>query len=153
MLAADIETAMRIREEAHDLAVKLNGGKPGILANDDAPGRVLDRQSAATDGAVPLWGQSGEFTVAVEDMCVRIDMDGMFGIGTTFCPFPGFAARAADPDRPFLSETGFRSFIGIHAAPVPGMTVDEFVTEVIAAHVRSALKGGLRAIKPEYRLG
>ena len=84
-------------------------------------------------------------------MRVRIEIDGMFGIGSTSCPFPGFAARAVDFDRPFSSETGYRSFLGIHAEPVPGMTTDEFIAVVIAARVRIELKGRLRAIKPERR--
>jgi hypothetical protein len=45
------------------------------------------------------------------------------------------------------------AFLGIHAELVPGMTTDEFVCEVIAAHVRGELKGRLRPIKPEYRGG
>jgi hypothetical protein len=151
MLAGDIETAMRIRKEAHSLALKLNGGDAGILASDDATGRVLERESTAPDGIAPLWGQSGAFIVEAGGMRVRVEIDGMFGIGSTFCPFPGFAARAVDFDRPFLSETGYRSFLSIHAEPVPGMTTDEFVREVIAAHVRGELKGRLRGIKPEYR--
>jgi hypothetical protein len=61
MLAADIEEAMSIREEAHDLAVKLNGGNGGILAGPDAPGSVLERETAAAPGTVPLWGQAGAF--------------------------------------------------------------------------------------------
>ena len=36
MLASDIDAAMAIRQEAHLLAQKLNGGNPGILASDDA---------------------------------------------------------------------------------------------------------------------
>jgi hypothetical protein len=37
MLAAEIGEAMSIREEAHKLAAKLNGGMTGIIASDDAP--------------------------------------------------------------------------------------------------------------------
>jgi hypothetical protein len=151
MLAGDIDAAMRIRKEAHRLAVRLNGGNGGILAGDEAPGCVLDRRSAAASGAVPLWGQRGDFTITVAAMPVRIEMDGMFGIGATFCPLPGFAARAVDRDRPFISETGFRSFLGLHAELVPGLTPDSFAHEVIAAHIRCELKGRLRRIGDEYR--
>jgi hypothetical protein len=65
MQAAGIEQAMSIREEAHLLAAKLNGGTCGIIAGPDAPGCILERESAAAPGSVPLWGQAGEFTVTI----------------------------------------------------------------------------------------
>jgi hypothetical protein len=151
MLAADIEEAMRIREDAHGLAAKLNGGTCGIIAGPDAPGCILEAETAAAPGTVPLWGQAGEFIVTVDAMCVQIEITGMFGICSTSCLFPGFYARAVDMDRPFLSETGFRSFLGVYGDPVPGLTPEAFVRAVIAAHVRQELKGRLGAIKPEYR--
>ena len=93
MLAAGIDEAMRIREDAHGLAAKLNGGTCGIIAGPDAPGCILESETEAAPGTVPLWGQAGEFTVTVDAMRVRIEIKGMFGIGSTFCPFPGFYAR------------------------------------------------------------
>ncbi|PZR93444.1 MAG: hypothetical protein DLM68_00845 [Hyphomicrobiales bacterium] len=36
--------------------------------------------------------QAGDFTVTVGAMRVRVDMEGMFGIGSTFC-LPSFYAR------------------------------------------------------------
>ena len=151
MLAADVDTVMRLRKEADLLAVRLNGGEPGILADDDAPGCVLARQTAAAPGAVPLWGQSGDFIVTVGTMKVRIELDGIFGIASGFCYWPGFAAHAVEYDRPFLSETGYRSFLGIHAEPAPGLTPDAFAAKVIAAHVARECKGRLLAIAPRYR--
>lgn len=151
MLAADVQETMRLREEAHDLARKLNGGAPGILAHDEAPGYVLERETAATPGAVPIWGQSGEFIIAASGMRVRVEMDGVFGTAGHCCYWPGFAAHAVDPDRPFLSETGYRSFLGIHADPVPDMTPEHFAANVITAHVEGHLKGRLRPIAPRYR--
>jgi hypothetical protein len=99
---------------------------------------------------VPGWGWTGEFAVTVDAMRVRIEITGMFGIGSTSCLFPGFYAHAVDWDRPFLSETGFRSFLGLYGDPVPGLTPENFVRAVIAAHVRRELKGRLRAIRPSY---
>jgi hypothetical protein len=52
---------------------------------------------------------------------------------------------------PFFSETGFRSFIGVHAEPTPGIKPDEFAREVIAAHIRGECKGKVRPVKQEYR--
>jgi hypothetical protein len=58
MQTADIDKAMSIREEAHLLAAKLNGGTCGIIAGPDAPGCILERESAAPSGSVPLWERS-----------------------------------------------------------------------------------------------
>lgn len=151
MFAADVDAAMRLRKEAENLALRLNGGQRGILADDDAPGCVLIRHTAAAPGAVPLWGQSGDFIVTVGTMKVRIELDGMLGLGSQFLYWPGFSAHAVEFERPFLSETGYRSFIGIHAEPTPGLMPDAFAARMIAAHVRQELKGRLRAIEPRYR--
>lgn len=151
MVAADIEETFRLREEAHRLALRLNGGKLGILADDDSPGNVLRRETAAPGNAVPLWGQEGDFLVITGTMRVRIVMNGMFGIASSTCYWPGFGAYAVDQDRPFLSETGYRSFLGIHADPAPGFMTDEFALKAIEIYVAQDLKGKLRAIKPQYR--
>jgi hypothetical protein len=63
MLAADVGLVTHLREEADRLAFKLNGFRPGILSNDDSPGNVLDRETRAVQGKVPLWGQSGSFVL------------------------------------------------------------------------------------------
>jgi hypothetical protein len=147
MQVADIDKAMSIREEAHLLAAKLNGGTCGIIAGPDAPGCILERESAAPPDSVPLWGQAGEFTITVGAMRVRIELKGMFGIGSTSCLFPGFYAHAVDRDRPFLSETGFRTFLGVSGQLVPGLTTEDFARETIAAHVRQELKGRLLPIE------
>lgn len=52
-----------------------------------------------------------------------------------------------DPDAPFLSETGNRSFLGIHAEPLPDLTPEAFCARAIEAYVTGALKGRLRVIK------
>jgi hypothetical protein len=153
MLAADVDTAMRLRKEASLLALRLNGGEPGILADDDSPGIVLARETAALVDAVPLWGQEGNFTIEVNGMRVRIELDGMFGIGSIYGYWPGFDAHAVDHLRPFISVTGYRSFLGIHAEPAPGLTPDAFAEKIIAAHIRHELKGRLVAIEPRYRQG
>ena len=122
MLCANAPEAMRIRDEAHALALRLSGADPAILEGAGAPGRALERLSAAAEGSVPLWGQTGVFCVTACDMRVRVAMEGMFGIGMSAMHWPGFSAHAVDRSRPFLSETGYRSFLGIHAEIVPGLT-------------------------------
>ncbi|PZR93264.1 MAG: hypothetical protein DLM68_01130 [Hyphomicrobiales bacterium] len=151
MSATDIDKAMSIREDAHLLAAKLNGGTCGIIAGPDAPGCILERESAAAPGSFPLWGQAGDFILTAGTMRVRIEMCGMFGIGSTSCLFPGFHAHAVERDRPFLSETGFRTFLGVSGDLVPGLTPEDFARAVIAAHVDRELKGRLKAIEPRHR--
>lgn len=151
MLAGDSASVQRIRDEAHALALKLNNYEPGILADDDAPGCVLDRMTRAEDNAVPLWGQCGTFVLVRGAIRVRIELDGMLGIGAGFMSWPGFSAHAVDWDKPFLSETGYRSFLGVGGALEPGHTPDSFCAAIIEAHVARALKGKLRMIAPQYR--
>jgi hypothetical protein len=151
MLSGDGGHVESLREEAHHVALKLNGFEPGILAGDDAPGNVLERLTAAKPGSVPLWGQSGSFEIAVAGMRVLIQMDGLFGIGACYMSWLSFSAHALDWDRPFLSETGFRSFCGVGGALSPGYTPDRFAAELIEAHVKRDLKGKLASVKPEYR--
>lgn len=151
MLAAEMDETMRLRREAHNLALRLNHGDPGILAAPDAPGCALARETAAAPGDVPLWGQQGSFIVTVSGAGVRITMDGIFGIGSSSGYWPGFAAHAVDRDRPFISATGYRSFLGIHAEPAAGMTPDTFAAETLAAYVAKELKGRLVAVAPQCR--
>jgi len=151
MLAGSADTAMQLREEADRLAVKLNNFDGGILADDDSAGNVLDRATRAPDGTVPLWGQSGSFEIAYGSMRIRIEMDGIFGIASNVYHWLGFSAHAVEWDKPFLSETGFRSFVAVGGVLEPGFTPDTMAQGVIAAHVRGSLKGKLLAIKPEYR--
>lgn len=151
MVAADADEMMRLREEAYHLALRPNGGEPGTLANDDSPGYVLARSTRAVPGTFPLRGQEGDFLVTVGTMRVRIVMNGMFGIASSTCYWPGFGAYAVDQDRPFLSEAGFRSFLGIHADLRPGLTTEKFAHKVIETYVAQELKGKLHTIKPQYR--
>jgi hypothetical protein len=150
MLAADMERVMALREEADRLALRLNGGDSGILAGDDSAGRVLERETAAPVGAVPIWGQKGDFIIDVNGMKVRIEIEGVFGIGSGFAFWPGFSAHAVERDKPFLSETGYRSFLGVHAEPAADMTPDSFVRAVIETHVAKHLKGKLLRIEERY---
>jgi hypothetical protein len=150
MLAADIQQALALREEAHLLAEKLNGFEPGIIADEDAPGCVLERGTRAADGAVPIWGQQGSFEILVGNMRVRIEMDGMFGIGAAYMSWPGFSAHAVEYGKPFLSETGYRSFLGLHGELLAGETPDAFTFRAVSSHVARELKGRLLTIEPKY---
>jgi hypothetical protein len=147
MLAADVETALSLRAEARELALKLNGGRRGILADKDAPGCVLARETAAAPGTVPLWGQRGDFETTHNGMRVRIKMDGIFGIGASAGFWIGFEAFAVDLTRPFLSETGYRSFLGCGMELAPGITPESFAAAIIGHYVTHTLKGRLKAVE------
>lgn len=151
MLVADVERVFELREEAEKLALRLNNGNPGIIAGDDAPGCVLERLTAAAPGKIPIWGQAGDFIVETAGTHVRVVMDGVFGIGSSMSFWHGFAAYCVDASKPFISETGYRSFLGIHASAAPDMTPDKFVRAVVEAHLARALKGKLVAVADKYR--
>src|SRR5580698_1327560 len=88
MIAGDIPEAMKILEEASALATKLNGNDPCGISCRDGPGGILERETAAPAGTVPMWGQEGNFIIDVNGMKVRIEQDGLFGIGTFMSPAP-----------------------------------------------------------------
>lgn len=150
MLACDGDEIVRLRAEARLLAAKLNGGTFGILAGPESPGNVLMDRTAAPEAHVPLWGQRGEFIIKIADIPVRVEMEGMLGIAS-HCHWLGFAIHAVDRDRPFLSETGYRSFLGMHAEPVAGLSVDGFVTMVLSTYLKRELKSDLLEIGAQYR--
>lgn len=150
MLVNDFETAMQVRQEAYLLASKLNGGRHGILAGEDAPGCKLDTEASAAEGALPLWGQSGCFWVDAAGLTARVEMGGIFGIGTTAMTYLGFSVRAVDADKPFLSATGYRSFLGVLIPAERGMTPEGFVQRVIEIHVETELGGKLLRIDPDF---
>jgi hypothetical protein len=152
MLTGDMDSVARLRSDAHELAYKLNGFNPGILADEEAPGCVLNRLTCAEEGSVPLWGQSGSFEIQHKAMRVRIEMDGLFGIGATHMSWLGFSAHAVEQTKPFLSETGYRSFLGVGGALRAGFTPETFTTSIIEAFVTRELKGKLEKIVPVTRL-
>ena len=146
MLDNDFEKAIAIREEAHQLARKLNGNKPGIIAHEDAPGCVLAQETAATPGIVPQWEQEGTFQTIAANMALQVTMEGIFGIGACYMPYCSFSVRAVDHDKPFLSSTGYRSFLGVSVEPEPGMDVEQFVRRVVKIYVQEELGNRLLAI-------
>jgi len=46
----------------------------------------------------------------------RVEMEGIFGVASNVCHWLGFSARAVEFDKPFLSETGYRSFVAVGGA-------------------------------------
>lgn len=150
MLVANEMDVATIREEARHLARKLNGGGTGILAHEDAPGYVLARETAATTGEIAFWGQTGSFAIEVHGIRIRIEMEGLFGVGS-HSHWLGLSAHAVDLDRPFISETGYRSFLGAWMELAEGVTPDAFASEIVADHVSRYMKGTLVRIDKRYR--
>jgi hypothetical protein len=81
---------------------------------------------------------------------VEIEMHGMLGIAS-HSHWLGFAIHAVDWDKPFFSETGYRSFLGVHADPATGLGVDDFLTMILSAYLERELKGDLLEIGAGYR--
>jgi len=81
---------------------------------------------------------------------VRIEQDGIFGTGALHMTWLPFGAHAVDYEKPFISETGYRCFIGVRADMVPGITLDAFARRMIEAYVAKECKGKLRKIERGY---
>ena len=150
MLECDFDTALAIREDARLLAAKLNGGRCGIIANEHAPGCILARECAAITG-IPLWGQDGTFTTHINGIEIIVDMEGMFGIGSTAMAYLGFSVKAANFNKLFISETGYRSFLGCSVSPEKGMTTEGVVTRILNHYIANELRGKLVTISPRFR--
>lgn len=151
MLECRFDDAIAIREDAHLLARKLNGNQYGILADDNAPGCILARACAADTNAMPLWGQDGSFIINHGDIPIRIEIEGMFGVCATYMPYARFSAHAVDMTKPFISETGYRCFLGCSVEAEMGMTPKDFVSRLLEHFIRDDLKGKLVAIDKRYR--
>lgn len=83
-------------------------------------------------------------------MQALIEMDGIFGIGGSHCFWPGFSATVVDATKPFLSETGYRSFLGIYAEAVSGLSPDAFVREICVRHIEDNLNGKLIPVAKRF---
>lgn len=65
--------------------------------------RWLGEQLAAAPGDLPMHGQPGRFVLEIHGCRTDVQYPGLFG-------GPGLDGRVIDLDRPFFSETGYRSF-------------------------------------------
>jgi len=83
-------------------------------------------------------------------MKVRIEQDGIFAVGSHAMFWLAFSAHAVDYDKPFLSETGYRSFIGIFAPPEAGVTPEDFAKGVIHGQLKREHKGKPYRIEQSY---
>ena len=108
---------------------KLNGGTFfGCRADDLAAGKIIETHCASALGEVPMWGQTGQFLIEVEGIRALVDFGYGYGVGGTHYDF-----HAVDLDRPFISETGYRSHLDVLAA---GRTVDEAATAIFTGYLK-----------------
>ncbi|MFJ0380798.1 klcB, partial [Bordetella bronchiseptica] len=141
VMACD-DAAVELATNRYEAATwKLNGGTFfGCQADQDAAGCVIDRHCSAAPGDVPCWGQAGQFLVEVEGLRALVDFGG--GIGAMGCHF---AFNVVDLDKPFISETGYRSHFDRLRG---GMTVDAVAAAIFAAILKDKRP---RRIEPDSR--
>ncbi|KND60575.1 hypothetical protein BVER_05652 [Candidatus Burkholderia verschuerenii] len=142
VLACD-DAAAQIAADRYDAAVwKLNGGTSfGVMdsSNPEAGGILAEAHCRADAGTVPMWNQTGEFLITVQGVRAVVRVRDGFG---RFRVSMGF--HVVDADKPFISETGYRSHFDTARG---GRTVDE-----VAISVFTALLAEKRIpLAPEYR--
>ncbi|MFJ7111267.1 KlcB family protein [Pseudomonas sp. NPDC098740] len=142
VLAGHVEVLDQMESAYGALVYKLNGETMmGCMADADSAGHVLARAVAARPGQVPRWGQAGEFLLEVEGVRVWVVMtDDMLG-NHRACDL-----HAVDLDKPFISETGYRS-AGLTVTSSLGDTVDQSARRMVLDVMKS--EGRLKAIKAD----
>jgi hypothetical protein len=93
------------------------------------------------------WASSPSMSVQCPCVSTRMASSGS-ALPTPF--WLNFGAHAVDYQKPSISETGYRSFVGCHADPIPGITPDEFARRMIDAYVKQECKGKLKKIERSY---
>ncbi len=119
--------AALVISERYEAAVwKLNGGTHfGSGAGEASAGAIVKRHCQAEPGAVPMWGQQGEFIICVKEIRCWVKYGG--GLGSVLnCPLE---FHAIDLDGPFISETGYRSHF---CGPMRGLAVDAAAAAIFA---------------------
>jgi len=108
----------------------------------------LLEQFRARDGDIPMFGQPGRFLVELFGCRVDFRYGGLFAI----C---GGDAHAVDLDKPFFSETGYRSFqVCPHDKLVfsGGLDVKDYVERVCAAQFTEGGKKKVKLLSPPFGL-
>lgn len=143
VLAGHVDALDRAEDAYTALVYKLNGDSlHGCKADADSAGHVLARAVAAQPGQVPGWGQAGEFLLEVDGLRVWVVVPHHMLGNHRFCDF-----RAVDLDKPFISETGYRS-VTLTATSSIGETVDQAARREVLELIQAA--GKLKTIEGEY---
>lgn len=141
VLAGDLAALDSSQSAYEALVYVLNGNTMfGSAADEDRATHVLARAVAAAPGQVPCWGQSGDFLVEVDGMRVRVE------VAKGLHNHHGITLHAVDLDRPFLSETGYRSHF-VTVTSHLGETVEQAVRRAIAQVLES--EGEPKAIEAD----
>ena len=112
---------------------KLNGGTYQNCkdrSNPEAAGTLIEQHCKAAPGAVPMWGQLGEFLVESDGVRCLVECGDGFGSLLN----RHFAFHVIDLDGPFISETGYRSHFETAQG---GMTVDQAAAAVFAGYLKA----------------
>lgn len=105
--------------------IKANGGDNFGIAADDSPAEQLRRDAAAPIGTVPLWRQRGMFVLDIDGVPYLVQHD----------EGSSLAVHAMAKDKPFCSETGYRSLdfdLSLSALDAPSPGEAEFLGETVA---------------------
>jgi hypothetical protein len=152
-----MEAAAAVADEANAYNVKLEAhGAPkrtySAMTYEEYKAKERELYLSRPEEQIPepMWGQTGSFTINIDGMPIRIEQDGIFGTGTLHMTWPPFGAHAVDYQKPFISETGYRCFIGVHADMVSGITPDDFAREMIRAYMQRECKGKPKKIERSY---
>jgi hypothetical protein len=132
------------------LQERANGDDICGMALDESPAERLRVANAAPIGEVPGWGQRGVFRLVIDGVPNLVEHD----------DDDNFSVYAEDPDKPFVSETGYRSLSPFEVAL--GCSVREqaeaFIREEMAATTdykngkRKPRKGAMPKPAQVYRM-
>lgn len=140
VMASDKAGAEVQREKYRAAVWKLNGET--FFACEDgekAPGNVLAELARVEGGRMPLWGQKGEMLLEVDGVRARVAIDAGMSWRGLHLEF-----HAVDLFRPFLSETGYRSYF---ATPMLGHTTEQ----AALFHMAELVADTRRMVEPKYR--
>lgn len=132
------ETGAKKSSDLYDaVCYKMNGNtfKGCSVGNPSVRQRIEDYCSAVP-GTVPLWGQAGEFMLDMGVYRLWVKCSTKFGMW-----MPHFEFFAVDLNRPFLSETGYRSVFASFAGKA---TVEEAARTLAKAMPLRKIEDGYR---------
>lgn len=140
VVAGDVNGARKCDRNYDRLISALNGGTLfGSQAGPDSVGVQLNECIAAPDGTVPMWGQSGRFFIRVNGMASVVTYDAYWCMSG----FEHFEFHACEFNRPYISETGYRSDFAHELSP--GLTT----REAAESRFRALQREGVSDIKPD----
>lgn len=149
--AAGNDRARPLARRIEEIATILNGGTDFGSAVEGGGLHVLTAALAAKIGDIPLRGQAGCFALTVRDCRFLVCFDRLL------CCW--FSVHALDLDKPFISETGYRSFTNAAASDWL-LDPAAFAARAIEAHIatesaptkgRKTARDPFRPIDPTHR--